>query len=109
MRQAMIGVYAAWQCTNQVDVQLARKMGWLLVGAGYGVVFGGGATGPQGAVGQAALRARGRVISVTRPRWLEPADHDYEQFLTADTLPARTGEIELRASEEAIEALRGAL
>ncbi len=91
-----VATYASWRSPRTCDRDLAAEVGQLLGEAGYAVVFGGGTTGPMGAVGLAAQTAGAPVTAVTLADWLEP-EESWAEVVFADDLASRTAALEDRA------------
>ncbi len=69
-----IRVYGASSRQCPVEYHAAvRKMGEILAGHGYTVVYGGGAAGSMGALADGALSRGGRVVGVL-PRFMQEGE-----------------------------------
>jgi uncharacterized protein (TIGR00730 family) len=93
-----VAVYCSWECEDQSYFTLAEQVGRLLGEAGFSVVFGGGGTGPMGAMGRAALAAGADVTSVTVPEWVDEWDPKYARLITRPNMSERMAEMEERAN-----------
>ena len=79
---------------------VARRLGRLLAGAGWSVVYGGGRSGSMGALAEGALAAGGRVIGVI-PRFmvdLEWGNNDVSELHVVEDMRARKHEMLTRSN-----------
>lgn len=86
---------------------VARRLGALLAGSGWTVVYGGGRSGSMGALAEGALGAGGRVIGVI-PKFmidLEWGNDDLSELHVVEDMRTRKHEMLTRAS--AVVALAG--
>jgi uncharacterized protein (TIGR00730 family) len=87
--------------------EVARRVGALLAGAGWTVVYGGGRAGSMGALAEGALVAGGRVVGVI-PKFmvdLEWGNDDLSELHVVEDMRTRKHEMLTRAS--AVVALAG--
>ncbi|MGQ0428990.1 MAG: TIGR00730 family Rossman fold protein [Gammaproteobacteria bacterium] len=87
--------------------EAARRLGALLAGAGWTVVYGGGRVGSMGALAEGALGAGGRVVGVI-PKFmvdLEWGNDDLSELHVVEDMRTRKHEMLTRAS--AVVALAG--
>lgn len=106
--QRSVCVYCASSaaCDPQYHV-VARRLGALLAGAGWTVVYGGGRSGSMGALAEGALGAGGRVVGVI-PKFmmdLEWGNDDLSELHVVEDMRTRKHEMLTRAS--AVVALAG--
>jgi len=86
---------------------VARRLGALLAGSGWCVVYGGGRSGSMGALAEGALGAGGRVVGVI-PKFmidLEWGNDDLSELHVVEDMRTRKHEMLTRAS--AVVALAG--
>jgi hypothetical protein len=86
---------------------VARRLGTLLAGAGWSIVYGGGRSGSMGALAEGALAAGGRVTGVI-PKFmmdLEWGNNDLSELLVVEDMRTRKHEMLTRAA--AVVALPG--
>ena len=79
---SQVAVYCSWENTDPAYFAMAEEVGRELGQTGHAVVFGGGGTGPMGAMGRAALAAGADVTSVTLPEWVDEWDSHYARLIT---------------------------
>jgi uncharacterized protein (TIGR00730 family) len=106
--QRSVCVYCASSaaCEPQYH-EVARRLGALLAGAGWTVVYGGGRSGSMGALAEGALGAGGRVIGVI-PKFmidLEWGNVDLSELHVVEDMRTRKHEMLTRAG--AVVALAG--
>jgi hypothetical protein len=106
--QRSVCVYCASSgaCAPQFH-EVARRLGTLLAGAGWTVVYGGGRAGSMGALAEGALAAGGRVVGVI-PKFmvdLEWGNDDLSELHVVEDMRTRKHEMLTRAS--AVVALAG--
>jgi uncharacterized protein (TIGR00730 family) len=106
--QRSVCVYCASSaaCEPQYH-EVARRLGRLLAGAGWTVVYGGGRSGSMGALAEGALGAGGRVIGVI-PKFmidLEWGNDDLSELHVVEDMRTRKHEMLTRAG--AVVALAG--
>jgi hypothetical protein len=86
---------------------VARRLGGLLAGAGWCIVYGGGRSGSMGALAEGALDAGGRIVGVI-PRFMVDLEwgHDrLSELLVVEDMRTRKHEMLTRA--EAVVSLAG--
>lgn len=79
---------------------VARRLGGLLAGAGWSVVYGGGRSGSMGALAEGALAAGGRVVGII-PRFmvdLEWGNNDVSELHVVEDMRARKHEMLTRSN-----------
>ncbi|MBX3702636.1 MAG: TIGR00730 family Rossman fold protein [Steroidobacteraceae bacterium] len=106
--QRSVCVYCASSaaCDAQFH-EVARRLGALLAGAGWTVVYGGGRSGSMGALAEGALGAGGRVVGVI-PKFmieLEWGNDDLSELHVVEDMRTRKHEMLTRAG--AVVALAG--
>ena len=64
-RPKSICVYCAWSgAYDRVYHDVARRLGGILAGLGYSIIYGGGAVGSMGALADGAVARGGKVVGV---------------------------------------------
>ncbi|HEU0225523.1 MAG TPA: TIGR00730 family Rossman fold protein [Steroidobacteraceae bacterium] len=106
--QRSVCVYCASSaaCEPQYH-EVARRLGALLAGAGWTVIYGGGRSGSMGALAEGALGAGGRVVGVI-PKFmidLEWGNDDLSELHVVEDMRTRKHEMLTRAG--AVVALAG--
>ncbi len=80
---------------REVYLEQARELGWAMVARGIGLVYGGGGIGLMGAVAQAVIEAKGKVVGVipfalaTKERALESASETQVELRVVKTMHER--------------------
>ena len=101
-------VYCASSQACDADYHdVARRLGGLLAGAGWTVVYGGGRSGSMGALAEGALGAGGRVVGII-PRFMQDLEwghQDLSELHVVEDMRTRKHEMLTRAS--AVIALAG--
>ncbi len=107
-RERSVCVYCGSSLACDVEHhEAARRLGGLLAGAGWCVVYGGGRSGSMGALAEGALAAGGRVVGVI-PKFmvdLEWGNNDLSELHIVEDMRTRKHEMLTRAS--AVVALPG--
>jgi uncharacterized protein (TIGR00730 family) len=85
----------------------AARLGAVLAGAGFTVVYGGGATGSMGAVANAALARGGRVVGVL-PRFMAELEWGHDRLTELHLVDdMRTRKHEMLSRSQGVVALPG--
>ena len=85
----------------------AYRLGAVLAGAGFTVVYGGGATGSMGAVANAALARGGRVVGVL-PRFMAELEWGHDRLTELHLVDdMRTRKHEMLSRSQGVVALPG--
>jgi uncharacterized protein (TIGR00730 family) len=86
---------------------VARRLGGLLAGAGWRIVYGGGRSGSMGALAEGALAAGGRVVGVI-PKFMIDLEWGHDRLSELHVVEdMRTRKHEMLTRAEAVVALAG--
>ena len=98
---------ASSQRCGAVYHDAAYRLGGVLAGAGFTVVYGGGATGSMGAVANGALARGGRVVGVL-PRFMAELEWGHDRLSELHLVDdMRTRKHEMLSRSEGVVALPG--
>jgi uncharacterized protein (TIGR00730 family) len=98
---------ASSQTCAPVYHDAAYRLGFVLAGAGFTVVYGGGATGSMGAVANGALARGGRVVGVL-PRFMAELEWGHDQLSELHLVDdMRTRKHEMLSRSQGVVALPG--
>ena len=98
---------ASSQACDAIYHEVAHRLGGLLAGAGWTVVYGGGRSGSMGALAEGALAAGGRVVGII-PRFMQDLEwghNELSELHVVEDMRTRKHEMLTRAS--AVIALAG--
>ena len=87
--------------------EVARRLGGLLAGAGWCIVYGGGRSGSMGALAEGALAAGGRVVGVI-PKFMIDLEWGHDRLSELHVVEdMRTRKHDMLTRAEAVVALAG--
>ena len=98
---------ASSQACDAIYHEVAHRLGGLLAGSGWTVVYGGGRSGSMGALAEGALAAGGRVVGII-PRFMQDLEwghNELSELHVVEDMRTRKHEMLTRAS--AVIALAG--